>query len=223
MLDRSKIEKKEIRKVKQLTGSYCGPAVFEMLVSPFGIELNQEVTVDACNAREKIARDGVSLAELAHGLGRLYPDLRVWRKTEASIQDIQSVLEKGYMVGLDWQGIFSSNEYGDEIWNTKDKLSDWWKEKTHQPMAIGDQGHYCIALEVNPKKGYLRFADPYGHYAGKDRFVAIWEFEERWWDDLVEKDSRGKNVYVLENRLMFVVVPKEDKSLLELGMSVINQ
>jgi len=215
------IEKKDIKRAKQLTGSYCGPAVFEMLVSPFGIDLNQEVMVDACNARKKAAKNGVSLAELAHGLKRLYPDLNVWRKNEASIQDIQAVLERGYVVGLDWQGIFSSNDYGDDKLTFGDKLSSWWQKISHQPLAIGDQGHYSIALEVNMKKGYIRFADPYGHYAGKDRFVAIWEFEERWWDDMVEKDNRGEKVYVFEKRLMFVVTPKEDKGLLELGLGEI--
>ena len=54
----------------------------------------------------------------------------------------------------------------------------------------------------------MRFADPYGHYAGKDRYVALWEFEERWWDDRIDTDEKGKKVYVLEERLIFVVTKK---------------
>lgn len=214
-------EKKELKRVKQITGSYCGPAVFEMLVSHLGLNLNQEALVDACEVRNKISKLGVSLTELAIGLEKLVPNLRVWRKADSSIQDIQSLLEKGYYVGFDWQGIFNSDEYGDEIWNSRDRFNYWWKKTTKQPLAVGDQGHYAIALEVDSKKGYLRFADPYGHYAGRDRFVAIWEFEERWWDDMVERDDQGKNVYVVEERLMFVVAPKKDTSLQELGMSLV--
>ena len=89
---------------------------------------------------------------------------------------------------------------------------------TNEPVAVGEQGHYCVALEVNKKKGYLRFADPYGHYAGKDRFVALWEFEERWWDDRIGKDARGKKIYVLEKRLIFVVAKKGDQKPAKFGM-----
>jgi len=89
---------------------------------------------------------------------------------------------------------------------------------TNEPIAVGEQGHYCVAFEVNKKKGYLRFADPYGHYAGKDRFVAIWEFEERWWDDRIDRGRNRKGTYVYENRLIFIVTQKGDRKPAELGM-----
>lgn len=216
MPDKSKI--KELKRVKQLTGSYCGPAVFEMLVSNLGFDLNQDSLVDASNARETVAAEGISLPDLAHGLGRLYPDLKVWKKENAKVEDIKILVEFGYFVAVDWQGIFNSDEYGDEIWNSGNKLSNWWRKVKNDPEALGEQGHYCIALEVNTKKGYLRFADPYGHYAGKDRFIAIWEFEERWWDDRIGLDEKGKKVRIVENNLLFVVTQKEDKRPEELGL-----
>jgi hypothetical protein len=214
MPDKSK--NKELKRVKQLTGSYCGPAVFEMLVSGLGVDLNQESMIDSCNVRASVMKVGVPLAVLSHGLKRLYPDLRVWMKNEGTIEDISVLLENGYFVAVDWQGVFNADEYHDDV---NESIWEKYKDKlVKTPILTGDQGHYCIVLEVNTKKGYLRFADPYGHYVGKDRFIAIWEFEERWWDDRMVVDEAGKKVRVVENKLMFIVTQKEDVRPVELGM-----
>ena len=210
-----------LSRARQETGSYCGPAVFQMLVSVFGLKLDQEAIVDACKARDTVQRLGIPLFDLARGLKIIYPELVVWQKEDSSVDDEHKLLEAGYFVGIDWQGIFNSDEYGDEIWNSNDRLKLWWKKLTNEPVAVGEQGHYCVALEVNKKKGYLRFADPYGHYVGKDRFVALWEFEERWWDDRIEVNEKGKKVYVLEKKLIFVIAKKGDEKPWELGMVVI--
>lgn len=207
------------KRVKQETGSYCGPAVFEMLVSAHGLDLDQESMVEACNAKETVMKEGIPLIGLAKGLVRIFPDLIVWQKSYSRLTDMKTLVDKDYLVGFDWQGIFSANEYGDEIWNTKDKVEAWWRREIKgEPVEKGDQGHYCIALEIDLDKGFLRFADPYGHYAGKDRFVATCEFEERWWDDRIDKDEKGKKVYVLESRLMFLVAKKGDEFPASLGM-----
>jgi len=208
----------ELKRVRQKTGSYCGPAVLEMLVSNLGLELNQESLVDASGGREVIMKEGASLPSMSYGLKRLYPDLRVWKMNEAKIDDLQVLLEKGYYVAVDWQGIFYKDEYGDELWNSTNKIADWLKKIKHEPEAIGYEGHYCVVLEININKGYLRFADPYGEFATRDRFVAIGEFETRWWDDRLAMDSTGKKVRVVENRLLFVVTEKEDKIPEELGL-----
>src|SRR3989344_5318099 len=189
-----------LSRARQETGSYCGPAVMQMLVSSLGLSMDQETLVDACKARKTVMSEGIPLVDLSKGLKIIYPELVVWQKENSSVDDIQKLLEAGYFVGVDWQGIFNSDEYGDEIWNSNDKLMQWWKKVIHEPIAVGDQGHYCVALEVNKKKGYLRFADPYGHYAGKDRFVALWEFEERWWDDRLDRDTQGRKKDVFEDR-----------------------
>ncbi|KKU33034.1 hypothetical protein A3K29_05155 [Candidatus Collierbacteria bacterium RIFOXYB2_FULL_46_14] len=204
-----------LSRARQETGSYCGPAVMQMLVSSLGLSLDQEAIVDACKARDTVQRLGLPLVDLAKGLRKIYPELMVWQKEDSSVEDIHKLLEAGYIVGVDWQGIFNSDEYGDDAVN---KWSDFWNKITGVPEIKGEQGHYCVALEVNKKKGYLRFADPYGHYAGKDRFVALWEFEERWWDDRIGKDARGKKIYVLEKRLIFVVAKKGDQKPAKFGM-----
>lgn len=200
---------------KQLTGAYCGPAVFQMLVSVFGLEMDQEALVDACEARKTVMKEGIALPGLARGLKKLCPELVLWRKMNSKIDDIGNLLEDGYLVGVDWQGIFNSDEYGDD---EEDKWHEFLDKLYGTSALRGSQGHYCIVLEVNKKKGYLRFADPYGHYAGKDRFVAIWEFDERWWDDRIDRGRNRKGTYVYENRLIFIVTQKGDRKPAELGM-----
>ncbi|HCQ31632.1 TPA: hypothetical protein DIU27_04610 [Candidatus Collierbacteria bacterium] len=204
-----------LSRARQETGSYCGPAVMQMLVSSLGLSMDQETLIDACKARKTVMREGIPLNDLSKGLQEMYPELDVWWKSEATIEDIQNLLDNGYFVGVDWQGIFSGDEYGDDEVN---KWGDFWNKIIGAPEVKGEQGHYCVALEVNKKKGYLRFADPYGHYAGKDRFVALWEFEERWWDDRIGKDEKGKKTYVLESKLMFLVTKKGDEFPKSLGM-----
>lgn len=203
------------KRVRQETGSYCGPAVFEMLVAAHGLELDQEKMVDACGARSSVMKVGITLKNLAKGLRNMHPELVVWQKLETKLEDIETLLAKKYLVGVDWQGIFTGDEYGD------DEISKWeifWNRVIGTPELKGEQGHYCIIMEIDLKKGNLRFADPYGHYAGKDRFVATWEFEERWWDDRIDKNEKGRKVRVVENRLIFLVTKKEDEFPASLGM-----
>lgn len=203
------------KRTKQETGSYCGPAVFEMLVSAHGLELDQERMVDACGARSSVMKVGITLKDLAKGLRNLHPELVVWQKLETRLEDIATLLTNNYLVGVDWQGIFTGDEYEDD---EEDKWENFWDKVSRSPVLTGTQGHYCIALEIDLDKGFLRFADPYGHYAGKDRFVATWEFEERWWDDRVDRDEKGKKIRVVENRLMFLVTKVGDEFPTTIGM-----
>lgn len=210
---------KNFSRVKQLTGSYCGPAVFEMLVGDLDLPLDQEKMVDAAGARKTVMKTGTSLDDLVKGLKQIYPDLTVWAKRESKVEDLETLTKKGYPVAINWQGIFNSDEYGDDEIDT---WGEWRNNLVKGPVLKGEQGHYCVALEVDKKKGDLRFADPYGHYAGKDRFVAIWEFEERWWDDRIGIDEQGKKEYVLEKRLMFLVTKKSDTLPGKLGMAIVK-
>lgn len=204
-------------RVKQKTGSYCGPAVFEMLVSGHGLSLDQEQMVSASGARETVMKVGIPLIDLAKGLQNIYPDLVVWQKTDSRLEDLVTLLKNKYLVAVDWQGIFTADEYGDD--EPIGRWEDLSRKLSKVPELKGNQGHYCIAVEIDTKKGYLRFADPYGHYAGKDRFVATWEFEERWWDDRYDTNSEVKKKYVYKNRLMFLVTKKGDKFPASLGMT----
>jgi len=206
---------KSFRRVRQKTGSYCGPAVFEMLLSSLGLKLDQEQMVDACGARSSVMKTGIPLVELSLGLKKLYPNLVVWQKTDAKVSEMAALMAQGYWVGVDWQGIFAGDEYWDD---EEDKWEEFWNKLYKLPSLKGSQGHYCVVLELDLKRGWLRYADPYGHYAGKDRLVAIWEFEERWWDDRLDRDTQGIKKYVFEDRLMFIVAKKGDQFPEKLGM-----
>lgn len=190
-----------------------------MLVSRYGLKLNQERMVEVCGARSSVMKVGIPLVDLARGLRKIYPELVVWEKSASKLKEIQTLLAKDYLVAVDWQGVFVADEYED------DEEDGWWKnfwnKITKMPVLKGSQGHYCVVLKVNLKRGYLRFADPYGHYAGKDRFVATWEFEERWWDDRIGRDTLGRQKYILEDRLMFLVAKKGDKFPETMGMKKI--
>lgn len=207
---------KSFKRVKQETGSYCGPAVMEMLVSAHDRKLDQERMVEACGASSSVMKVGIPLIDLARGLRKIYPELVVWEKSGSKLKEIKTLLAQDYLVAVDWQGVFVADEYED------DEEDGWWKsfgdKMTNAPILKGSQGHYCIVLEVETKKGFLRFADPYGHYAGKDRFVATWEFEERWWDDRIGRDTLGRKKYILEDRLMFLVAKKGDEFPATIGM-----
>ena len=204
---------------RQETGSYCGPCTMQMLLSAIGISIPQRTIADAYAKHEVVMREGIPLRGLAKALRKTVKGVEVWQKYGSTVSDIRMLLEANLAVGFDWQGIFDHDEYGDETWGFKARLREKWEKFKGIPQLKGDQGHYCIALEVNEKRGYLKFADPYGHYAGKDRFVALWEFEERWWDDRIDCDKKTKTkTYVLEKKLIFVVTKKGDKRPIKFGM-----
>ena len=163
-----------LKRSRQETGSFCGPCVVQMLVSQFGIDIEQRQIVDACGAGKTVMKLGIPLRSLAVGVKKLFPDLSIWQKSHSSVEDMEKLINQGYLVAFDWQGIFDHDEYKDDV------LPSWWEKTLSRfkkvPELKGDQGHYCIALEVDIEKSYLKFVDPYGHYAGKDRFVALWEF-----------------------------------------------
>lgn len=205
-----------LKRSRQENGSFCGPCVMQMLLGSYGIEKTQGEIADAYAERDTVMREGIPLKGLAKALGKVEPGVIVWQKYNSSFEDIQALLTQNISVGFDWQGIFDRDEYGDDLFPGKlERFVSRWKKV---PELTGDQGHYCIALEVSREKGYLRFADPYGHYAGKDRFVALWEFEERWWDDRLDKDESGKTIRVLEEKLIFVLTKQGDEFPASLGM-----
>lgn len=205
-------------RARQENGSYCGPAVIQMLLSGIDLSVDQETITNTYGSKDLVMKEGIPLIGLAKVIRKLFPEVEVWQKDKTTIQELKNLVDAGYVVGFDWQGIFNSDEYGDEYWNFQSRWKEKWKQWRGIPTLKGDQGHYCIALGVDIEKGYLRFADPYGHYAGKDRYVALWEFEERWWDDRIDTDEKENKVYVLEERLVFIVTSKEDQKPGEMGM-----
>lgn len=203
---------KEIRvmsRVRQLNNSFCAPATLQILLSHFGIEADQEKLVTVATTREHVIKKGMSVELLAQTVHNLYPEMSFWVKREASVFDLEKMTRVyNYPVGVNWQGIFEDNEYEDE-----------YTEEEDDSRCKGGEGHYCVVVDVDTVKNYVRMMDPYGHYSNEDRFHEIGEFLNRWWDDRVDTLPDGSKKYVYEKRLMFVIVPKNVTFPEEMGMT----
>lgn len=201
----------KLKRHRQSTGYFCGPAAMQMLLSIYDVTAGQSEIAKAGSSLDRVGRLGMSSEELARATHVLAPNLAFWVKRDSSLSDIEMIIKKHKVpVGIDWQGIFEEFEYGNE-------LNIYADDSEEDDGSIGDQGHYVVVVDIDTKNGFIRLADPYGHYSGKDRFIPLDEFEERWWDDLSEKEG-GIRKYTFESKLMFLVVPKNEMWPEELGM-----
>jgi hypothetical protein len=210
---------RNIKRVRQLTGSYCGAASLQILLSHFGLEVHQEQIIDAAMCRDTVASRGMSVEQIARAAKVIVPGMNFWVKRESNLSDLVKMLrEFNYPVAVDWQGVF---EFGDEY---DDGGSGQINPQVPQESdgTIGDQGHYSVVVDVDTANNYIRISDPYGSYAGKDRLFMIQEFLSRWWDDRMDIDSSGKKNYVYENRLTFLVLPKSLSFPEDMGMKKID-
>ncbi len=199
-----------LKRFRQSTGYFCGPASLQILLSNFEVEASQAELAKAGSSLERAARIGMSVKELAKAVAMMAPDLSFWVKRDSSLSDLEKIVkEYGYPVGVNWQGVFENFEY-----STDDEVGE---DEIEDDGSIGDQGHYCVVTGIDLAHGYVRMIDPYGSYAGQDRFFSTEVFEERWWDDLMENEG-GVNKYSFESRLMFLLTPKDAEFPKELGM-----
>ena len=215
---------KKLKRYRQSTGAYCGPAALQIMLSNFDIEAKQIDIANAGSSVARVDRQGMSFRELAKAAKAIVPHLTFWYKHDSSLEDLKRVVvDYKYPVGVDWQGIFANFEYGTEI-NAPDDDNEDGDEGEDEEIeeddgSVGDEGHYCVVTDVNLEAGYLRLVDPYGSYSGRDRVLATEVFQERWWDDLMEIDRvGGLRKYTFESRLMFTLVPKGETFPKELGM-----
>lgn len=174
-----------MRRVRQRTSFYCGPATLQMLLLARGVYLPQQRFVEAAGARRRIKRYGMTTEELAKAIKKLAPTHRFWLKKKAKTGEIARIIKKhGYPVGVEWQGVFG-------------KYSD------------GDDGHFSVVTNVDTRRRKVRIADPFRPFAGRDRQFKLEEFEKRWWDDNVKVDSLGRKRNQKGRHVMFVIAPKE--------------
>lgn len=208
-----------LMRTRQENNSYCGPAVVQMLLSHYGILPRQDDLVRAAGSNVDLVKQrGIAADELALGVRRLIPGMSFWVKRDATISDLNMVVrEYKFPVVVDWQGVFETDDYGDggeavATTDSKVEMSD------DGQVPKGDQGHYSVVVDIDQVAGYIRLADPYGNYAGRDRFFAIPEFWPRWWDDRVNYFADGTKKYDYVNRLMFILLPSNLRWPEELGM-----
>jgi hypothetical protein len=177
-----------LSRVRQLSSSHCGPASLQILLSHFGITAHQEEIVEAGGVRETIVKRGMSVAQLARAVRNIDPRMSLWVKRESTLSDlVKMVREYNYPVAINWQGVF---EQGGEYESVDED------DNGEDDGTLGDQGHYSVIIDVDTANNYIRIVDPYGHYAGKDRFFMIQEFLGRWWDDRMDYEADVRNIFM---------------------------
>jgi len=201
-----------LKRVRQETFAYCGPAVLEMLFSHFGLEITQKQILTAAQIdEERIKKYGMSPPDMALATKNPPVNFNFWYKTDATVSDLVKIVRLyNYPIGVNWQGIFT-------IGDNDDYRDDY--------LAYGeeddDEGHYSVVTDIDTVSNYVRIADPFGHYAGHDRIFSIIEFEKRWWDENNEVDPfTQKQKWVYYHRLMFLVLPRTITFPIDLGMKL---
>jgi len=213
----------KLSRSRQQTETYCGPATMQMLLSHYGITIQQQQVVDAAGVQATVELHGVPVNDLAKVVKIVAPEMKFWVKRFGTITELKKIVrEYNYPVGVDWQGIF-------EIADEYDKTG--YLGVTEEALAEagysyesndGTHGHYCVVVDVDTNENYIQLADPYGHYAEKDRFIRIQEFSNRWWDQDIRIDAMtGKEVVTDECRTFFVIVPANITFPEEMGMTEI--
>ena len=177
-----------LRRIEQITENHCGPAVLQMLLENIEVSASQEDITVAADAVETIVTHGTRVDQLAQAVHQLAPQARLWYKDRASIADLIYVLdEMKYPVAVEWQGLFDEMDDDDE-----------------------DYGHYSIISHIDHVRDELIVVDPYKDFVEQSRIVRLSLFVERWWDFNEVKDPQtGETTAKKDERLFFVVMPKE--------------
>lgn len=186
----------------QISESHCGPAVVQMLLSVYGIDVSQEDVALAGGAAELIELNGMRVDQLAQAVQVLAPQMQFWVKDYASLEDLIAVVEDHEVpAGVEWQGLFY--EEGEEEPESEDN----------------DFGHYSVVTGLDPEKEQVVIADPYKDYVAQDRIFGFDFFLQRWWDtnEVLDPDT-GRPHLVEDTRTFFIILPQEDEFPIGLGM-----
>lgn len=188
----------ELTRVRQLTDSYCGPAVLQMLFSFYSFWTAQGHIIEAANVMNRINDHGTTVQDLARAATILAPHFTFWYKDYSIVNDLHELTEvHHHPVAVEWQGVF-----GDDY-------------------TVDYDGHYSVITHVNLEEGYLQLADPYPDFAGRDRRFNLVEFNKRWWDfNEVLDPATGETKHVRDERMMFIVTEPNATFPLEIGMKM---
>lgn len=175
----------------QITDSHCGPAVLQMMLAALGVSVSQEEITRAAEVQDTIEEDGTRIDQLALACSRLAPHTTFWYKYESSLKDIRYLLRTGYIVGVEWQGLFYDSE-----------------EEEDDDDDDDDHGHYSIISHVDDTSQQLIMVDPYKDFAYQDRIMPIDTFLRRWWDtNEIPHPSGVGTQSVTDIRMLFFVTP----------------
>lgn len=193
-----------IERERQISDAHCGPAVVKMLLSNLGIAVTQEAVAQAGGAEPLIHLHGMRVDQLAEAVRQLAPGTQFWYKEKSSLKDLVRLInEHKYPVGVEWQGIF------DDVPEDEDDSED----------QSEDYGHFSIVTFADADKRELIIVDPYKSLIERDRILRFNTFANRWWDiNQVPDPVTGRDKYVEDEHLLFIITPKDEAFPLELGM-----
>lgn len=175
-----------IKRIRQQTDYHCGPAVIVMLTSFLETPIKQHDIIIAANVQKTYRKRGMTISELAKGLHVLCPTLTFWYKNEATIDDLDILINTyRYPIGIEWQGAFG--QYADE-----------------------DSGHYSVVTAIDKKENIVTLSDPFYYFAGTDRVFPIDEFQSRWWDINEVTDAELSTTTVTKDVQTLFLITKND-------------
>lgn len=187
-----------INQVVQISDSHCGPAVIQMLLDALNIQRTQEDITRAAGVEDTIEEFGTRIDQLARAVAVLAPQTQFWYKYYSSLEDIKYLLQRGYGVGVEWQGLFYESE--EEEADSKDGDDD------------GESGHYSIISHLDEELEAMVIVDPYRDFANQSRIFPLATFMRRWWDtNDVTDPQTGKKQVVEDVHLLFFVTPMTEE------------
>ncbi len=183
----------------QINGTYCGPAVVQMLLSVLGIQATQPTIAEAGGAIESIETCGMRVDQLARAVYSLAPQAQFWYKNHALLDELVCLVDRRcYPVGVEWQG---------QAQGFANRSPD------------ADGGHYSVVSRVVAWQRRLVLADPFQHHLSRARIFSFEEFEARWWDyNEIADPKTGLACLVEDDRMMFIITPAAETFPLGLGM-----
>ncbi len=175
----------------QISESYCGPAVIQMLLSNLDIEISQKAIAEAGGVRDLIEEQGMRVDQLSRAVRMLAPSTCFWFKDHSTIEElVKIVIDYEYLVGVEWQGVF------------EDTLEDETED--------GDYGHYSTVTMADPIRQKIVIVDPYKDFRSQDRIFSYEFFMSRWWDmNEVPDPVTGKGRLIEDRQMMFLITPKD--------------
>ena len=147
-----------------LHGGFCGPAVIKMVLDFYGIEKTEAEVAILSNKDDEL---GISDQDIKRTLEK--EGLRVEIKNLASFDDIQTALDKGAPVIVDWitRGRYDYEE--DEVAN----------------------GHYSVVVGLDEENIYLQ--DP---EVGRMRTISKKDFIRVWFDFITDHIEKWEDMVI---------------------------
>lgn len=197
----------KIQRVTQISEDHCGPAVLQMQLGAIGLSFTQEEITQAADAEDSIEDYGVTIDQIGRAATVLAPGAQFWYKFHSTLDDIRYILEQGFPVGVEWQGLFY----------------DSVEEEEEEEDDDHDFGHYSVVSHMDDELQQLIIVDPYKDFVKQDRIIEYDLFERRWWDlnDIRDQYTRQWQT-VKDEQLLFFVAPKGTYFPKELGFKAFS-